>query len=66
VATLTTRQIETELGTELAQIEAALERERSTSGEDLDVQAQAAKRARDALPPRHGIPGDRARGRPTT
>jgi hypothetical protein len=62
---LTTQQIETELGTELAQIEATLERERSTSGEDLDVQAQAAKR-RDALPPRHGIPGDRARGRPTT
>ena len=45
------QQIETELGAELAQIEATLERERATSGEDLDAEAQAAKRAREPLPP---------------
>ena len=39
------QQIETELGAELAQIEAALDRERPHTGEDLDAEAQAAKRA---------------------
>ena len=45
------QQIERELGAELAQIDAALERERPTSGEDLDAEAQAAKRVREPLPP---------------
>ncbi len=45
------QQIETQLGAELAQIQATLERERPTSGEDLDAQAQAAQRARQPLPP---------------
>ena len=41
------RQIETELGAELAQIEATLERERPRRSEVLDAEAQAAKRARE-------------------
>ncbi len=45
------QQIETELGAELAQIEASLEGERATSGEDLDAEARAAKRAREPLSP---------------
>ena len=45
------QQIESELGDELAQIEAALERERPRTGEVLDAEAQAAKRAREPLPP---------------
>jgi hypothetical protein len=43
------QQIETELGAELAQIEASLEQPRT--GEVLDAEAQAAKRAREPLPP---------------
>jgi len=45
------QEIETELGTELAQIEAALERERPRTGEELDAEAQVARRAREPLPP---------------
>ena len=45
------QQIETELGAELAEIDAALERERPQGGEGLDAEAQAAKRAREPLPP---------------
>ena len=45
------QQIESELGAELAQIEATLERERPRTDEVLDAEAQAAKRAREPLPP---------------
>ena len=45
------QQIENELGAELAQIEAMLERERPRSDEVLDAEAQATKRAWQALPP---------------
>ncbi len=45
------QQIETELGAELAQIDATLERERPRTNEVLDSEAQAAKRAREPLPP---------------
>ena len=45
------QQIESELGAELAQIESTLERERPRADEVLDAEAQAAKRARDPLPP---------------
>ena len=51
------QQIETELGAELARIEAALERDQPQAGEDLDAEAQAAKRARDPLPPPTRDPG---------
>jgi hypothetical protein len=50
-------QIETELGAELAHIEAALERERPRTGESLDAEAQAAKCAREPLPPPNPDPG---------
>ena len=56
------QQIETELGAELAQIEAALERERPRTGEDLDAEAQAAKRAREPLPPPARDPGRQGAG----
>jgi hypothetical protein len=55
------QEIESELGAELAQIQAALERERPHPGEDLDTEAHAAKRALDALPPPG--PGSRSPGR---
>ena len=45
------QQIETELGAELARIEAVLERDQPQAGEDLDAEAQAARRAGDPLPP---------------
>jgi hypothetical protein len=45
------QQIETELGAELDQIVATLERERPRTGEVLDADAQAAKSAREPLPP---------------
>jgi hypothetical protein len=51
------QQIETELGAELAQIQAALEREQPRTGKDLDAEAQAAKRAREPLPPATWDPG---------
>ncbi|MHB8657455.1 MAG: relaxase/mobilization nuclease domain-containing protein [Solirubrobacteraceae bacterium] len=51
------QQIETELGAELARIEAALERDQPQAGEDLDAEAQAAKRPRDPLPPPTRDPG---------
>ena len=56
------QQIESELGAELAQIEAALERERRHIGEDLDAEAQAAKRVREALPPPARDPGGQGAG----
>ena len=56
------QQIETELGAELAQIEAALERERPRTGEVLDAEAQAAKRAREPLPPPARDPGRQGAG----
>ncbi|MGH2889584.1 MAG: relaxase/mobilization nuclease domain-containing protein, partial [Solirubrobacteraceae bacterium] len=45
------QEVETELGVELAEIEVALKRERPGTGEVLDAEAQAAKRAREPLPP---------------
>jgi hypothetical protein len=54
------QQIESDLGAELSQIQAALDRARPRTGEDFDAEAQAAKRAREPLPPpawdagRHG------------
>jgi hypothetical protein len=45
------QEVETELGAQLAEIEAALERERPGAGQVLDAEAQAAKRAREPLPP---------------
>jgi hypothetical protein len=51
------QQIETELGAELARIEAALERDQPQAGEDLDAEAQAVKRAREPLPPPTRDPG---------
>ena len=45
------QQIERELGDELAQIEATLERERPRPGEVLDAEAQVAQRIREPLPP---------------
>ena len=56
------QQIESELGAELAQIEAALERERPRTGEVLDAEAQAAKRAREPLPPPARDPGRQGAG----
>jgi hypothetical protein len=53
------QQIESELGAELAQVVAALEHERSRADEDLDAEAQAAKRAREPLPPLARGPGQR-------
>ena len=55
-------QIETELGAELAHINAALERERPAWGEDLDAEAQAAKRGREPLPPPTRDPGQQGAG----
>ena len=51
------QQIETELGAELARIEAGLEREQPPTGEVPDAEAQAAKRAREPLPPPARDPG---------
>jgi MobA/VirD2-like, nuclease domain len=45
------QQIETEFGAELAHIEASLEREQPRACEDLDAEAQAARRTREPLPP---------------
>lgn len=45
------QQIESELAAELTQIDASLERERPRAAEVLDADAQAAKRAREPLPP---------------
>ena len=45
------QQIETELGAELAEIRVTLEHEQPRTGEELDAEARAAKRAREALPP---------------
>ena len=45
------QEIEAELGAELSQIEAAFDRERPRAGEDLDAEVQAARRAREPLPP---------------
>ena len=56
------QQIETELGAELAQIEVMLERERAASDEVLDAEAQAAKRAREPLPPPARDPACAERG----
>lgn len=56
------RQLEAELGGELAQIEAALERDRSHTGEVLDAEAQAARRAREPLPPPARNPGRQGAG----
>ena len=56
------QEIENELGSELAQIEAMLERERPRSDEVLDAEAQAAKRAREALPPPVRDPGQHGPG----
>ena len=56
------RHIESELGAELAQIESALENERPQLGEDFDAEAQAAKRAREPLPPSTRDPGREGAG----
>jgi hypothetical protein len=54
------QQIETEVRAELAHIEASLERDQPEAGVELGPEAQAAKRAREPLPPpardagRHG------------
>ena len=56
------QQIESELGAELAQIEAMLERERPRTDEVLDAEAQAAKRAREPLPPPARDPGREGAG----
>ena len=45
------KEVETALGTELAQIEVLLESEWPQTGEILDVEAQAAKQVREPLPP---------------
>jgi hypothetical protein len=45
------QQIETELGAELDHIAATFEREWPRTGEVLDAEAQAAKQAREPLPP---------------
>jgi hypothetical protein len=56
------QQIETEVVVELARIEAALEREQPRAGEGLDAEAQAAKRAREPLPPPTREPGSHGAG----
>ena len=56
------QQIETELGADLAHIEASLEREQPHTGESLDAEAQAAKRAREPLPPPARDPGRQGAG----
>jgi hypothetical protein len=56
------QQIEIELGAELGQIEAALDRERPRTAEELDAETQAAKRAREPLPPPAPNPGRRGAG----
>ena len=45
------QEIESELGAELALVDARFERERPRADEVLDAEAQAAKRAREPLPP---------------
>ena len=45
------QQIEPALGAEFARIQATLERERPRAAEGLDGETQAAKRAREPLPP---------------
>lgn len=45
------QEVEAEVGTELAEIEAALERERPGAGQVIDAEALAAKRAREPLAP---------------
>ena len=45
------QQIEIELGAELAEIRVTLEHEQPRTGEELDAEVRAAKRAREALPP---------------
>lgn len=56
------QHIEAELGVELAHIEAALEREQPHTGEVLDPDCQAAKRAREPLPPPARDPGRQGAG----
>jgi hypothetical protein len=56
------QQIETELGGELAQIEAALECDRPHTGEVLDAEAQAVQRVREPLPPPARDPGRQSAG----
>ena len=51
------QQIESELGAELSEIETALEGERPRAAEVLDAEVQAAKRAREPLPPPARDPG---------
>jgi hypothetical protein len=60
------QQIETELGAELAQIEAALQGQRPCAGEDLGAEVQAAKRAREPCHYPRAIQDGRARRRQTT
>jgi hypothetical protein len=56
------QQIEADLGAELSQIEAALDRERPRTAGDLDAEAQAARRAREPLPPPAPNPERQATG----
>ena len=56
------KEIETELGAELARIEAALDHERPLVGEDLGAEAQAARRAREPLPAPTRDPGRQGAG----
>ena len=58
------QQIEEDLGAELAQIEATLERERRRVDGVLDDQAQTAKRVREPLPPPARDPGREIAGAP--
>ena len=51
------QQIESDLGAELTLIDARFERERPRADEVLDAEAQAAKRAREPLPPPAWEPG---------
>jgi hypothetical protein len=57
------QQIEENLGGELAQIEAALDRDQPRTGEELDAEAKAAKRARATLPPPARDPGRQSGGK---
>jgi hypothetical protein len=56
------QQIESALGGELALIDARFERERPRADEVLDAEAQAAKRAREPLPPPARDPGPQGVG----
>ena len=56
------QQIETDLGSELAHIQTALERERPWSGEVLDAETEAAQRVREPLPPPARDPGRQGAG----